>query len=257
MQNETKTYNDIGIVFIGPIVGLPPSLISAFDFFKNQGIAIEGIDIWEEQKIKKTLWNILGLTMLPGSYKKRVRFANDYNEIQLFDLVLNKIGILKNSGANKIIIGGMSGGFIFASRIMQKPLDNGVPILINTIQPYIKGLFGVSPLIFYPKEVTRQGADLELLPPSLPTFLIWGDNDTIIPKETIPKAKEISKKNTEIRTVVIKGSDVGQKDGSIKHQFFGGKDFVKPFKNIFWNEKAEKIAINHISDLIKLINIHK
>ena len=249
-----SNYNNIGIVFIGPIIGLPPSLMSTFSMLKEYGVDIEGVDIWENQDLKKNLWNILRLTILPGSHKKRIHFANNFNEKKLFELILKKIDILKNKGKGKIILGGMSGGFIFASRIIEKPLTDEIPQYAHKIQPLIKGLFGISPLIFYPLEVTKKSANLELIPKNIPTILIWGDNDIIIPKGTITLGEEISRKNTAIKSIIIHGPEVGMKNQSIKHQFFGGKDFIKPFSNIFWNEKAEKIASNHLNNLIKKIN---
>jgi len=248
-------YNDIGIVFIGPIIGLPKSLMATFDFLKHKGVEIEGVDIWEDQEKKKNLFNILGLTILPGSHKKRVAFANNYKEHILFENIINKIEKLKKEGRHNIILGGMSGGFVFASRLAQMPLDNDLIKHKDKIQPFIKGLFGVSPIVFYPEEVTQKGANLELIPSHIPTTLIWGDADHIIPKETITHSQKISQKNGNIKNIVINGEDVGHKNGSIRHQFFGGEDFIKPLKNVFWNKKAEDKAIGHIHDFIKKIHL--
>lgn len=249
-----NAYNDIGIVFIGPIVGLPASLISTFDTFKKRGIDVETVDIWEGQNIKKNLWNILRLTIFPGNHKRLVQFANNYNEHKLFEIILNKIDKLKTQGSEKIILGGMSGGFIFASRIVQISLDGDLVPHAQKIQHFIKGLFGISPLVFYPPDVLQRSADLKFIPSHIPTILIWGDADTIIPKETITHSQEISKNHNNIKSFVIRGSDVGRKDRSIRHQFFGGRDFIRPLKNIFWNPKAETLAIDYIYDLIKSIN---
>ena len=35
---DTTNVCDTGIVFIGPIIGLPPSLMASFNFFKQQGV---------------------------------------------------------------------------------------------------------------------------------------------------------------------------------------------------------------------------
>ncbi len=243
-------YKDMGLVFIGPIIGLPQSLLDAFNPLKDRGLSIEGVDIWEGQNIKKNLWTILGLTILPGSDKRRINFANKFNEPILFENIIEKIAKMRERGVKHIILGGMSGGFVYASRLAQHPIEDELN-KYGHIQSHIKGLLGISPLTFYPKHVTQKGADLELIPAHIPTILIWGDNDTIIPEGTINQSHKISKKSDIIRHTVIKGSDVGEKDGVVRHQFFGGEDFVKPLKNVFWNKKAEKLALDNIEDFIK------
>lgn len=253
MNPGEEKYGDIGIIFIGPIIGMPKSLIAAFDFLKENGAMVETVDVWDGQKLKKNLWRILRLTILPGSHKQRVKFANSYNEEVLFENIVNKIRSLKAHNKKKIILGGMSGGFVFASRLAQMPLHNDLTKYEDELRPFIKGIFGVSPIIFYPAGVNRSSANLELIPSHIPTTLIWGDADYIIPEGTINHSHNISKKNGNIKNVVISGKEVGHKNGSIRHQFFGGEDFVKPLKNIFWNKKAEKMAIDHLHDLIKRI----
>src|SRR5437667_12790842 len=89
---------DIALVFISPIVGLPPSLIHTFDVLKNYGVETVGVDIFEGQEIKKTLSTVLGLTILPGSHNRRVEFANGYNEERLFEIISSKIDDLKVRG---------------------------------------------------------------------------------------------------------------------------------------------------------------
>lgn len=246
-------YKDIGILFISPIIGLPPSLIAAFDVLKKQGVKIDGVDIFEGQNIKKNAWKILGLTVFPGSHKRRIQFANQYDERRLFEIITGKIDKLKAQGITKIILGGMSGGFIFAARMAHIPPDSEIAPYALRCQPFIKGLFGISPLILYPADVMRKGSDLGLIPFHIPTLLIWGDADTIVPEGTIAHSQKHAEKSKHIKCLVIKGSDVGRKNGSIKHQFFGGKDFVKPLTNIYWNASAEKKALEEIGNMIKMI----
>jgi hypothetical protein len=254
-QHKSKTtHSGVGVVFISPIIGLSDSMISTFDTLKEHGMDVEVIDTWEVQGMKKNLWDILRLTAFPGNHKKRIEFTNNYNEHRLFEVILGKIDDMIARGKKKIILGGMSSGFIFSSRIVQISLDDDLIPRAQKIKPFIRGLFGISPLIFYPQGVFKKGADLELIPSHIPTTLIWGDFDIEIPKETISHSQKISENSDNIKSLVIRGSDVGFKDGSIRHQFFGGKDFIKPLKNIFWNPKAEAIVINNIYDFIKNID---
>jgi len=246
-------YEDVGIVFIGPIIGLPPSILAAFDDLRKEGVDIEGVDIFEGQKIKKNLLTVLGLTIFPGSHKRRVAFANSFDEKRLFKIILEKVNTLKKAGKKKIILGGMSGGFIFAARMAHQPPDQEIEPFAKQVQKDIKALFGISPLIFYPSAVKQKGADLDLLPAHIPTLMIWGDADQIIPEGTIEHAQNYSQKSSHIKSYVIRGSDINKKDQTIKHQFFGGKDFIKPLKNIYWDALAEKIALEKINDLIKMI----
>ena len=231
-----------GIIFIGPIIGFSPSLNAVFNSLRGDGVLVEGIDIFEEQNLKKTSWKLLGLTALPGSHKRRVAFANNYNEPLLFGIIKERIEKLKAQGVKKIILGGMSGGFIFAARAAQDFHD-----------PSIRGLIGISPLVFYPAEVFQKGVDLSAVPPHIPTLLIWGDSDSIVPEGTISYAERIAKHHPHVFTRVIRGSEAGVKDGKIKHQFFGGRDFTGKIKNAFWNEAAEKIAVRSIEDMVNSI----
>ncbi len=246
-------YRDTGIIFISPIIGITASLISIFDSLKNDGVDIEGVDIFENQNVSKGLLTILGLTFLPGNNARRIAFANRYNEHRLFEIISSKLDHLISRGKKKILIGGMSGGFIFAARMAQISPDSDIAPYALKARPFIRGVFGISPLIFYPKGVNQKGADLELIPPNLPTVLIWGDADTIIPEGTIAYSQNIAQQRKHIKNRIIRGSDVGLKDGTIRHQFFGGRDFVKPLKNIFWNASAERIALEEIRALVKSI----
>jgi hypothetical protein len=242
---EESNFKNIGVVFVGPIIGLPPSLLAVFDPLKERVIGIEGVDILEGQHIKKNLRTILSLTVLPGSHQKRIILANNYNEKLLFEMIVEKIERLKKHGKTKIIIGGMSGGFIFASRLTQAPSDDEAEPYAAKIRPLIKGLFGISPLLFYPSGVLQHGAALESIPSEIPTILVWGDDDLIIPKGTIPYAERISREHINIKYRIIKGG--------VKHQFFGGKDFIKPLTNRYWDTEAEKIALQEIEELIKKV----
>lgn len=248
-----EKYKDLGILFISPIIGMTQSLTSTFNFFTKLGANFIGIDVFDDQKISKSLLRILNLTILPWSNMFRIRYANNFNEEVLFNNISNAISKLKSEGKTKIIIGGMSGGFIFASRFVQKPPDDEVRLISTTNSNYIKGLFGISPLIFYPSGVNRIASDLSLIPNYIPTLLVWGDNDTIVPKETIHKAQELAKKSTHIKIQILAGEELGLKSKSIRHQFFGGEDFIKPFTNIFWNKNAELATIDEITNMISKI----
>ncbi|HUZ93209.1 MAG TPA: hypothetical protein VNG29_04405 [Candidatus Paceibacterota bacterium] len=230
------------IVFISPIVGLPPSLLGSFNALAKRGIIIEGIDIFEGQHVAKSSWKILGLTALPGANARRIAFANAYDEPKFFTVLRERIAALKARGAGEIILGGMSGGFIFAARQIAESPDAAV-----------KGLFGVSPLIFYPPGVFQKSADLEKIPAGMPVVLVWGDGDTIVPAGTVAYAERLAKDRANIRTRVIRGPEAGAKEGKLAHQFFGGKDFVGKMKNVFWNAAAEKIALGEIERLIDSI----
>ncbi len=248
-----SSHEHTGIIFIGPIIGVPPSLVATFDVLKNNGVKIETIDIFDVQNIKKGLWKILGLTLLPGSHKRRIKFANSYDEQKLFETIYNKINSLSEKGVRKIVLGGMSGGFVFAARMIQTLPDDDVNPYISKTRSLIKGLFGISPIIFYPPEVSKRGADLNLIPTHIPTTLIWGDDDNIVPKGTILYGQKISQQRKHIKCRVLKGSEVGIKDGKLKHQFFGGKDFIKPLTNVYWNSKAERIALEEITKIVKTV----
>src|SRR5258708_2478649 len=107
MPQDSLVYGDIGIIFVSSIIGLSPSVISAFDVLKAKGVAIEGVDIFEGQNIEKGFWKILGLTALPGSHARRVKFANNFDENRLFEIISARIEKLKNQGKKNIILGGM------------------------------------------------------------------------------------------------------------------------------------------------------
>ncbi|HEY5955657.1 MAG TPA: hypothetical protein VIV60_03845 [Polyangiaceae bacterium] len=243
-------YETVGIVFIGPIIGMPPSLLDAFAPLAERGLAIEGVDIFEGQAVRRNMRTVLGMTMLPGAHKRRVRFANAFDEALLFGHIRHRIERLKERGCKRLILGGMSGGFIFASRMVQSPCDpeigssNGLSVLP------IAGLFGISPLVFYPPEVTRIGADLALVPSSIPVALIWGDGDDIVPSGTIEHCERIARQCEHLQCRTIRGPHVGVKEGGVRHQFFGGRDFIGPLKNAFWNERAQRLAIEDVQMLV-------
>src|SRR5438309_29251 len=122
---SSGTQSDIGIVFVGPIVGFPPSLALTLDALAANGATVEGVDIFEGQRMKKSTWKILGLTALPRSHPRRITFANSYDEQRLFTIIRERIERLKVQGKKKIFLGGMSGGFIFAARMAEYPPDSG------------------------------------------------------------------------------------------------------------------------------------
>jgi hypothetical protein len=250
-MDNLKTYEKIGIVFVGPIVGLPPSLVRVFDPLRAAGVGFEGVDIFERQNFKKDAWTILGLTMFPGSHNRRIRFANNFNESPVFEMIREKIEALKTRGKTKIILAGMSGGFVFASRMAQVPLESEVAPFALPVSASIKGLCGVSPIVFYPPGVLRIGSNLALIPEHIPTVLIWGDGDHIIPRGTIEYCENVSRSRSNMLCRVIHGPEVGLKAGSVQHQFFGGRDFIGPLKNIHWDKKAENIAREEIGKLVE------
>jgi hypothetical protein len=241
---------NIGIVFVSPIVGLPPSLVSVFDPLGAAGVDFEGVDIFERQNFKKDAWTVLGLTMIPGSHKRRIRFANNFNESLVFEMMREKMEALRERGKTKIILAGMSGGFVFASRMAQVPLEKEIAPFAAAVSASIKALFGISPIVFYPPGVVQKGANLELIPLHIPTTLIWGDGDHIIPSGTIEYCEGISHKKSNKQCRIIHGPEVGLKAGGVKHQFFGDRDFIGPLKNVYWNKRAEHIAYEEIVKLI-------
>jgi len=246
-------YETVGIVFVGPIIGMPPSLLDAFAPLTKLGIAIEGVDIFEGQTVRRNLRTVLGMTMLPGAHKRRVRFANAFDEALLFGNIRQRIERLKEGGRTRLILGGMSGGFIFASRMVQSPPDAELSSNPAPFAYPIAGLFGISPLVFYPPGVTRLGADLALVPSNVPTVLIWGDGDDIVPSGTIEHCERLEQQGAHLHCQTIRGPQVGVKEGRVRHQFFGGRDFIGPLKNAFWNESAQRIAIEKIQTLIDKI----
>jgi len=241
-----QVYEGMGMIFIGPIIGLPKSIVKTFDPFRKKGLRVECINIFENQHEKPGLLKILSLTVMPNSAQNRITFANTYNEEILFKNISSRIEKLISEGCKNIFLGGMSGGFIFVSRIAQFPQDKLAAKYTSKYLPFIKGIFGVSPLIFYPNQVSQIGANLSLIQKNIPALLIWGDSDQIIPTSTIPHCEKISLRFPNINCRVIKGTEVGKKNKTLKHQFFGGRDFVSFIKNIFWNKEAEKIALTEI-----------
>jgi pimeloyl-ACP methyl ester carboxylesterase len=243
-------YETVGIVFVGPIIGMPPSLLDAFTPLTEQGVSIEGVDIFEGQTVQRNLRTVLGMTMLPGAHQRRVRFANAFDEALLFGHIRHRIERLKERGCKRLILGGMSGGFIFASRVVQSPSDPEIDTSTVSSAHPVAGLFGISPLVFYPPEVTRIGADLSLVPSSVPTTLIWGDGDDIVPTGTLEHCERSAAQHNHISCRTIRGSQVGVKEGRVRHQFFGGRDFIGPLTNAFWNERAQRVAIEELKTLI-------
>lgn len=249
MTNRTG-YETVGVVFVGPIIGMPPSLLDAFAPLTERGLAIEGVDIFEGQTVRRNMRTVLGMTMLPGAHKRRVRFANAFDEALLFGNIRNRIERLEERGRTRLILGGMSGGFIFASRMVQSPSDPELgSSTVSSAHP-IAGLFGISPLVFYPPGVTRVGADLALVPSSVPTVLVWGDGDDIVPVGTVEHCERIARQHQHLHCRTIRGPQVGVKEGRVRHQFFGGRDFIGPLKNAFWNERAERLAIEELQTLV-------
>ena len=249
MSSHTA-YTTVGVVFVGPIIGMPPSLLDAFAPLADRGIAIEGVDIFEGQPVRRSMRTVLGMTMLPGSHERRVRFANAFDEAVLFGHMRDRLERLEERGRTSLILGGMSGGFIFASRMVQCPPDSELGSTTVPSAYPIVGLFGISPLVFYPPGVTRLGADLALVPSSVPTTLIWGDGDDIVPGGTIEHCKRLERQYEHLHCRTIRGPQVGVKEGRVKHQFFGGRDFIGPLKNGFWNERAQRLAIEEIQTLV-------
>lgn len=248
-MSTRAAYETVGIVFVGPIIGMPPSLLDAFAPLAERGIAVEGVDIFEGQSVRRNMRTVLGMTMLPGSHERRVRFANAFDEALLFGHIRRRIERLNERGRTRIILGGMSGGFIFASRMVQSPSDPELDSSTVSSAHAIAALFGISPLVFYPEGVTRLGADLELVPSSVPTALIWGDGDDIVPGGTIEHCERIARQYEHLHCRTIRGPQVGVKEGRLRHQFFGGRDFVGPLKNAFWNERAQGLVIEELQAL--------
>lgn len=239
-NKELKKLNEVGIIFVGPIIGVPESLDKTFDHLRNEGATVITIDIFNVLKKKKGLLQILGLTLLPGSHKRRVSFANKYPEKKVFAEIFKIYKQLKEQGIDKIVLGGMSGGFIFASRLTQIPPDTEIDAsTYSSMKEDIIGLIGISPIIYYPQEVKRKGADLKKIPENIKTQLFFGDSDTIVPEGTVNYAKKIATSKKNISTYIFMSDNFNQR-GGIKHQYFGGDGYVGKLKNIFWHPEAEK-----------------
>jgi dienelactone hydrolase len=246
---EKNDLSKIGIIFISPIIGLTPSMMAAFQPLIKQGIPVVGIDIFHDSGKKKTFWKILSLTMLPGAHSRRIAFANSFPEHKVFDAIESAIKQLIQQGREQIVIGGMSGGFILASRVVQSPPDHEIENHhVRKLKGHVIGLFGISPLIFYPKEMKRPSAHLKSIPSNIRTLLFFGDNDKIIPPKTLAYAKDTLKTHSNIQVKVLYREEFGK---PIQHQFFGGKDFMGPMKNPFWNQEAEKYVITDIENFLK------
>lgn len=242
----------VGIVFICPIIGLTRSLSETFSFFRKRGFPVEMVDIVHENE-KRSFWKVLTLVALPGAHKRRIDFGNKYDESKLFIRVYESICRLQKGGYTRIVLGGMSGGFIFASRVAQLPHDDELEGgRWQSIHPNIVGVFGVSPLLFYPAGVQRRPANPERIPTHIPVILVWGQDDQIVPIGTIEYGFSLAQKYTNITSKVLRRSDFKEKR-KIRHQFFGGKDFNGPLHNIFWHAAAEKVALETIANGIPIL----
>lgn len=254
LPRQKATLSDTGIIFISPIVGITNSLMDTLKPFEDLGIPVVEIDIFGDYE-EKTFWKILKLTALPGSHSRRISFANSFPEHRVFDKIKKGADYLISKGRKNIVLGGMSGGFIFASRIAQEIPDNEIRNHeVQQIKNYVIGVFGISPLIFYPQGVFRQDTRLDHIPPRVRALLFFGDRDEIIPRGTIEYAEAASEIYHYIHVKVLKGSDFGDKVGSIHHQFFGGRDFVGPLKNVFWHPQAEKATLKMIIKFLEDIS---
>ena len=247
-----NSLSNVGIVFVSPIVGLTPSLSASFQPLIDEGATYIGIDIFDAVRKPKTFWKILGLTMLPGAHKRRIAFANTFEERRVFDRIEEAIRELRAKG-KKVVLGGMSGGFIFVSRIVQNTSDSelaGHPV--RELAEYVVGLFGISPLIYYPLGVYRPDTRLDAIPAHMPTILFFADGDDIIPPGTVKYAEEASNELPNIAVHFLRRHDF-HAPMPLKHQYFGGPDFVSPLTNIFWHPPAEKYTIDLKYDFLKKI----
>lgn len=243
-----------GILFVSPIIGIPPSLRETFSPFIRRGFPVEFVDIFERPK-EKSFWKVLGLTALPGAHARRVAFANAYNEVHMFSRMYDAIRRLQDRGCDKIILGGMSGGFIFSSRIAQVPLDNELDYNTwSAIQPLITGVFGISPLLFYPIGVECLGSRPDRIPSHTPVVLVWGEDDDIVPSSTMVYGQSLVQAYPHIIMKILRKSDFPEQK-AMRHQFFGGKDFVGFLPNSFWHPQAEQVALQFICDNIPTLDI--
>ena len=243
----------MGIIFISPIIGLTRSLMDTFKPLTERGAHVIGVDIFDEHSEKKTFWKVLGLTMLPGANSRRVAFANTYNEDIVFDKIEAAIQKLQDLGKKRIVVGGMSGGFIFAARAVQDPADLEIQDhAVRKQRGRVHGLFGISPLIFYPHGVYRPDIRLDRIPQSIPTILFFANEDDILPSGTIEYALQISKTHSNIRVHCLDCSAYGE-EKPIRHQFFGGEDFIWRIKNAFWHPQAERHVLQIKTEFLKEI----
>lgn len=250
--------SNIGVVFVSPIIGLTKSMMNTFKPITERGAFVIGVDIFDDRYEKKTFWKVLKLTVLPGAYQRRIEFANSFPEYRVFDKIEDAIKQCLRQGKDKIILGGMSGGFIFAGRVVQETADEEIQIhKVRNFKKYINGLFGISPLIFYPQGVFRSDIKLEYIPHNIRTLLFFCDDDEIIPPGTLKYAVNISMKYNHIRVKCFNCEEFNNKSKPLKHNFFGGKDFVGLMRNRFWHPEAEKYVIDHeIKFLEEIVNDH-
>lgn len=245
-----------GIVFISPIIGVPPSLREILSYFTKQGFPVETVDIFERQD-ERSFWKVLGLTALPGAHGRRVAFANAYDEVRMFSRIYDAIRRLQDKGCERIVLGGMSGGFIFASRIVQYPLDEEIDGSQRIpAQAEVVGVFGVSPLLFYPSGVERLGAHPDRIPARIPVALVWGADDDIVPLGTLDNGLSLAKAHLHITIEVLRRSNFSAHK-PVRHQFFGGKDFIGPLPNAFWHPQAEQAALQFVCDQIPALTDKK
>ena len=252
INSSAGNLSDIGIVFVGPIIGITPSLIAAFNPIIDKGASLIGVDIFDDSYEKKTFWKIIKLTMHPHAHSNRIKFANSFPEHKVFNKITAAIKQLIEQGKKKIVLGGMSGGFIFAGRVVQSPPDQEVlSHSVYELRHHIVGLFGISPLIFYPPGVHRPDVSLDLIPLNIRTLLFFSDGDDIIPPDTIEYAESMAKAYKHIKIRHLKCGEFSVKSKKIKHQYFGGRDFIGPIKNVFWHPEAEARTIDITHALLK------
>lgn len=259
MDNIVDKVNlkDVGVIFVSPIIGMTEGLIRAFDPLTERGASIIGVDIYGDDYEKKTFLKVLKLTILPGANPRIIKFANEFPEHKVFDKIAT--AILKFiEMKKKIFIGGMSGGFIYAARIVQTPPDEEISTHnVLDFRKHVLGLFGISPLIFYPRQIHRPGVQLDCIPANIKTKLFFGDSDSIIPAGTIEYANKISQELEHIDTHNLRSEFFKYKPNSIRHQFFGGSDFIWPLKNPFWRPEAESHVIRILKSLFLNGNLNQ
>lgn len=252
INSSAGDLNDIGIVFVGPIIGITPSLLNTFKPIIDKGAALIGVDIFDDSYERKTFWKIIKLTMHPKARSNRIKFANAFPEHKVFDKIRDAINQLLLQGKKKIVLGGMSGGFIFAGRIVQSPPDQAVREHgVYELRHHVVGLFGISPLIFYPPGVERPDVSLKLIPAKIRTLLFFSDGDDIIPPGTRENAELMAKTHGHIKVRQLKRGEFSNKSKSIKHQYFGGRDFIRPLKNVFWHPEAEARTMDMVHVLLR------
>ncbi|MDP3901876.1 MAG: hypothetical protein Q8Q37_02800 [bacterium] len=251
-SENNNNLNNLGIVFISPIIGLTKSMMDVFDPIVKEGAFVVGVDIFDDSYEKKTFWKVLKLTVLPGAYQRRIKFANSFPESRVFDKIEEGIKECLSRGKSKIVLGGMSGGFVFAGRVVQEPSDEEIKKhSVRNLKNHIVGLFGISPLIFYPQGVVRPAVKLEHIPPNIRTLLFICDDDEIVPEGTLEYAIDISEKYKNVETKCLNCEDFNNGLKPLKHNFFGGKDFIGFMKNRFWHPEAERCVLEHKMEFFK------